>query len=222
MTPKIFLSVGRTFTTEQEEFVRLVEDYLTRNGLLPQCVGRSVIKNQQPLKSIDECMEDCSGALILAFERTYIQNGIEKRGSPESLALENVNLPTVWNQIEAAMAYTLSKPLLVLVERGIKSDGLLEKGYDWYVKEIRLEKSVLLDSEFVGIFADWKRSVESFLNAPKSQQERQLAVDASALTVGQIIKSLRPAQLWAVLIAIVTALSTVAITAYKIGSTVAK
>ena len=56
-------------------------------------------------------------------------------GKPEGAnLLENEGLPTVWNQIEAAMAYTLGRPLLVIVEDGLVSEGLLEGKYDWIVQ----------------------------------------------------------------------------------------
>ena len=39
MSTKVFLSVGRTFTTAQEEFVSELESYLQANGLTAQTVG---------------------------------------------------------------------------------------------------------------------------------------------------------------------------------------
>jgi hypothetical protein len=98
MPTNVFLSVGRTFTPEQERFVSEFEQYLRANGLTPQTVGRTYIKNQQPLRSVAECMRDCSGAAVLAFERTHVASGVEKRGSAQAVVLAEVNLPTVWNR----------------------------------------------------------------------------------------------------------------------------
>ncbi len=211
MTTPVFLSVGRTSTPEQEEFVRSIEQYLTMNGLIPQTVGRTYIKNQQPLKSVEECMRDCAGTVIVAFERIHIASGVEKRGSPNAQTLVDVNLPTVWNQIEATMAYSLGHPLLVLCEHNLKSEGLLERGYDWYVKWVNLNKTDLNDPEFIGLFADWKRNVE----VRQSQQDQKSRktddkLDVAELTVGQIVASLKPAQLWALGVALVALLSGVA------------
>jgi hypothetical protein len=166
MPVNVFLSVGRASTPEQEQFIIALEKYLSSNGLTPQTVGRTYFKNQQPLKSVTECMADCAGTIILAFERLYIQDGTERRGSKQQSPLGNVTLPTVWNQIEAAMAYTLGHPLLVLVENGIKSEGLLEHGYDWYVKWIDLQDTAFAQPEFIGVFTDWKRAVEDNSKAP--------------------------------------------------------
>jgi hypothetical protein len=173
MPINIFLSVGRASTPEQEQFIIALEKYLSSNGLTPQTVGRTYFKNQQPLKSVTECMTDCAGTIILAFERLYIQDGTERRGSKQQSPLGNVSLPTVWNQIEAAMAYALGHPLLVLVENGIKSEGLLEHGYDWYVKWIDLQDTAFAQPEFIGVFTDWKGAVEDNYKAPHHNNLRR-------------------------------------------------
>jgi hypothetical protein len=173
MSINVFLSVGRASTPEQEQFITTLEKYLSSHGLTPQTVGRTYFKNQQPLKSVAECMADCAGTIILAFERLYIHDGAERRGSKHQSPVGNVTLPTVWNQIEAAMAYTLGHPLLVLVENGIKSEGLLEHGYDWYVKWIELQDTAFGEPEFIGVFTDWKTAVEDHYKALPFSKNRQ-------------------------------------------------
>lgn len=216
MSHNIFLSVGRTSTSEQENFVRSIEKYLESNDLKPLTVGRTYYKNQQPLKSVEECLKECSGTLIIAFERTYIERGIEKRGSQNEMTLANSCLPTVWNQIEAAMSYALGMPILVVVENGIKSEGLLEKGYDWYVTWVNITDSILSNTEFIGIFNDWKKRAEQFNLKESKTETKQL--ETENLTIGQILNSLKPSQLWAIGTAFVTLLAGVAAIAYKIGT----
>jgi hypothetical protein len=157
----IFLSVGRT-TSEQETFVASVEDYLRANELRPRTVGRTEFSSEQPLKQVQRLMHECSGAVIIAYERLYIQDGIDRRGSDAEEPISPCSLPTVWNQIEAAMAYTVGLPLLVMVEVGLRNEGLLEPGYDWYVQRIKLEATTLVGREFLGVFADWKQRVHDF------------------------------------------------------------
>jgi hypothetical protein len=159
---KIFLSVGKTSTPAQEDFVRAIEGYLQANGFVPQTVGRTYFSSLQPLKTIDALMNECCGTIIVAFERLYAAEAVERRGSAQQHTLNNVKLPSVWNQIEATMAYVRGHPLLVIVEQGIKSEGLLEKGYDWYVQWVELDESVLTAPEFLGVFADWKRRAEGY------------------------------------------------------------
>jgi len=185
MPINVFLSVGRASTPEQEQFITALEKYLSSNGLTPQTVGRTYFKNQQPLVSVAECMADCAGTIILAFERLYIEGGIERRGSKHQSPVGNVTLPTVWNQIEAAMAYTLGHPLLVLVETGIKSEGLLEHGYDWYVKWIELQDTTFAEPEFIGVFTDWKTALGENTKTPHSGNDRR-TIDRSMVSSAAI------------------------------------
>jgi hypothetical protein len=160
MNTKIFLSVGRTFTPQQELFVSTLESFLTSQGFIPQTVGRTYFSSQQPLKAVMELMDECAGTIILAFERTQIIQAFEKRGSKDERQITDLKLPTVWNQIEATIAYSKGHPLLVIVENGLKAEGLLEQGYDWYVQSVPLNQDALSGREFQGMFSDWKRRVE--------------------------------------------------------------
>lgn len=162
MEKRVFLSVGRTSTKEQEEFVKAVEDFLRNHDLIPQTVGRTYFSSTQPLKAVDDLLRQCCGTVIIALERVFIKSGTEKRGSPDEKVLENTTLPTVWNQIEAAMAYALGHPLLVIVENGLRSEGLLERGYDWFVNWVNVGPEALAAREFQGVFMDWKRRVDLF------------------------------------------------------------
>ena len=183
MGTKIFLSVGRTYTPQQESFVTSLEGFLTSQGLTPQTVGRTYFSSLQPLKAVVELMEDCAGTIILAFERTQILQAVEKRGSKDERQLADLKLPTVWNQIEATVAYSKGHPLLVIVEEGLKSEGLLEEGYDWYVGRIPLSPEALYSKEFQGMFNDWKRRVgkNEAGKSPAEEHPRPQAEQAAAM-----------------------------------------
>jgi hypothetical protein len=192
----VFVSVGSTATEHQEAFVRAVEDRLRSEGLVPHTVGRNTFSSDAPLKAATELLDRCSGTVVIALERMYFAAGAEKRGGPKERALAETRLPTPWNQIEAAMAYTRGHPLLVIVENGIKSEGLLERGYDWYVQSVKPEAAALNSTEFNGVLASWK---EKMAQSPK---KAQLAKTPSDLTVGELIGGLKPTQLWSVLVAL--------------------
>ena len=158
-TTKIFLSLGRTFTEAQETYVCRLEEHLRTNGLVPQTVGRSYFTSQAPLKAVDILMNECAGTVVVALERTFIPQAIDRRGSPKASTLVEVRLPSVWNQIEAAMAYVRGHPLLVILEDGLRPEGLLEEGYDWYVLTANITQMPLTDVESAGVFTDWKGRV---------------------------------------------------------------
>jgi len=199
----IFVSVVATATTTQEDFVRAVEDRLRSEGLLPHTVGRNTFSSDAPLKAVTQLLSTCAGTVVIALERSYYPTGISKRGGPKEAKLEEVRLPTAWNQVEAAMAYATDHPLLVIVEAGITSEGLLERGYDWYVQSVALDRTALTSLEFNGVLASWKAKVV--------ERKGQTAAAAVVLTpskapqdmtVGELAGSLKPAHLWSSLVAI--------------------
>ena len=91
------------------------------------------------------------------------------------------------------MAYSRNHPLMVIVESGLKSEGLLERGNDWYVQWVKPEAAALSTTEFNGVLASWKQMM---LQAPKMPT---LSKTASELTVAELVGGLKPSQLWSVL-----------------------
>lgn len=158
----VFVSVGRTSTPQQEEFVSAIEAHMAEHGLMPQALGRNYWSSQQPLRAIDELMNQCSGVAVVGFERLSVVQAIDRRGSDVEKQLGDFALPTVWNQIEAAMAYSRGLPLLVLMQEEVRAEGLLELGNDWYVKRMRLGAQATSDREFRGIFDDWRSRVLAY------------------------------------------------------------
>lgn len=196
MSP-IFVSVGSTSNEAQEAFVRAVEDRLRAEGLLPQTVGRNTFSDESPFKAVGTLMERCEGVVVIALERLHIDQGSEKRGGPKQAALADLKLATPWNQIEAALGYSRGLPLLVLVEEGLRADGLLEKGFDWYVQTVALRPDSLATPEFNGVLASWKAKLgKARAAAPKPAPALP---NPAEMTVAQLAGALKPTQLWALL-----------------------
>ena len=198
-TLNVFVSVGGTANAEQEAFVRAVEDRLRSEGLVPHTVGRNTFSSDAPLKTVTELLDKCAGTVVIALERAFYPTGLEKRGGPKQSQVANVKLPTPWNQIEAAMAYSRGQPLLVIVEHGLKSEGLLERGYDWYVQWVDLAPSALTTLEFNGILAGWKNKMESREADIARPGSKNLSKSPTELTIGELVSGLQPAQLWSLL-----------------------
>ncbi len=158
------MSVGQTAVPRQQLFVDACEQLLIQNGFTPRTVGRTDFAQDKPLKLIGEVMAQCSGTIVIALERLHIQQGQELRGGDKESELKNCNIPTVWTQIEAAMAYTLGHPLLAIVESGLRPEGFLEEGYDWYIEWLDLDPNSLSAPHFVAAFEKWKQKVALFDN----------------------------------------------------------
>ena len=199
----VFISVGGTSTQKQEQFVLAIEKRLRSEGLIPNTVGRNKFSSDAPLKTINSLMDECSGTIVIALERTYFPNGLEKRGGEKEIKLHEVRYPTPWNQIEAAMAYSRSQPLMLIIEHGLKSEGLLEKGYDWYVMWVEPNKDSLVTSEFSGVLSDWKKKVEAY-DKNKIDKTEKNKKDPAELTFGELFSNLKTSQLWGILTALAT------------------
>ena len=200
----IFVSVGSGLNPQQEAFVAAIEERLRVMGLTPNTIGRNTYSSEAPLRAVADLMDRCAGAVVVALERYYVGNGVERRGSPKEASLETVGFPTSWNQIEAAMAYGRGLPLLVLVDEKLRCDGLLEKGNDWYVMELEVDPASLGDPAFGGILSDWhQRVVKRTANAGAPSAPK---ADVASMSVGQLLGSLKPAQAWSVMVALSGAL----------------
>lgn len=206
MTKEIFLSVGGTANDEQERFVQALESRLRAEGLSPNTVGRNMFSSDAPLRTIETLMDRCVGTVVLALERSYFPEGIDKRGGSSEKILTNIALPTPWNHIEAAMSYSRRLPLLVIVEEGLKHEGLLEPGYDWYVQTIPLDEAYFSSTEFNGVLSSWKEKVEA--HSTQGQRKPSDAPhDPSKMNIGQLLAALKPSHLWSVLVALCAVLA---------------
>ena len=91
--------------------------------------------------------------------------------------------------------------MLVIVADGIRSEGLLEPGYDWYVQRVAPLAASLHSNEFNAVLASWKQKI---VDTPR---KKAASIDLSDMTVGQIVATIKPAHLWSVLVALGAALA---------------
>jgi hypothetical protein len=213
----VFVSVGRTSTPEQEEFVAAVERCLLEQGLQPHTLGRSDWSSAEPLTAIRELMHRCSGAAVIAFERLHIENGLDLAGGDKE-AISGAGLPTIWNQIEATMAHVMGLPLLVFVQEGLRSEGLLESRYDWMVQWVDLDPETLRTDPCLGIVKDWSRRVlDSHENKSDSRSPGDRPTqDLADKTLAEIFGQLKPGQLRALIAGCIAVLGA----AFTLGVTV--
>jgi len=161
-------------------------------------------------------LDECHGTVVLAFERAEAHQYVDRPGSPDQAVSQEVRLPTVWNQIEAAISYSKNKPLLILVEQGLRNEGLLEDRYDWYVQWIPLGRDALNTAEFRAVLDDWTRRVKSAEGESLNTPTR--GTNPKDLSVREILGALTVPQLWAVAAALFSLVAAVAAIAYKLGT----
>lgn len=201
----VFVSVGTGLNPQQEAFVSAVEARLRAVGVTPCSIGRNTFSASAPLQAVVELMDRCQGAVVIALERFHFEQGIERRGGDKERGIGPANLPTAWNQIEAAMAYGRGLPLMVLVDEQLRCDGLLEKGNDWHVQELPVDPNALNSASFAGVLESWRERVMS-RQGQVPASSTQAGTDPAAMTVAQLVGALKPSQLWAALVALAGAI----------------
>jgi hypothetical protein len=198
----VFVSVGTGLNLQQEAFVSAIETRLRAVGLTPCAIGRNSFSADAPLRAVVDLMNRSAGAVVIALERYRFTAGVERRGSTKEKSLDTVALPSAWNQIEAAMAYGRGLPLLVIVDETLHCDGLLEKGYDWYVQQLAIDPSSLNSPEFTGVMDSWRDRVIKRQSGSSAQTVLDANPDFSKIPIVKLLGALNPAQLWAVIVAL--------------------
>jgi hypothetical protein len=120
-------------------------------------------------KAIRRLMLESNGLITIAFRRTFIEKGTARfRTDIQTLQPASVDekwLTTPWAHIEPAMAYQVGLPVLILREKGVLDDGILEKGVvGLYMPEFDLDRSnddYFVSAEWNGIIGRWEGYVRS-------------------------------------------------------------
>lgn len=100
------------------------------------------------------------------------------------------------------MAYSRRLPLMVIAESGLKDEGLLQHGYDWYVQRVTPGPAALTTHEFNSVLADWKSKVLAFEKSARAPDADARAKTPSELSAKEILGALKPGQIWSILVAI--------------------
>ena len=172
MRISVFLSYPKPCFGRQNQFIDRVRSYLAERGFEPRTLGVTDYDMDSPLTAIRRLMLESNGLITVAFRRTYVEKGTARlRTDVEGLkemSIDGTWLTTPWSHIEPAMAYQLGLPVLILRERGVLDDGILERGVlGLYLPECDLEKSLddyFASAEWRGIIGKWEGYVRAVVD----------------------------------------------------------
>ncbi|MEY4749400.1 MAG: hypothetical protein RIQ60_1614 [Pseudomonadota bacterium] len=174
MKRSVFLSYPQPFNAAQRDFLAKIKTYLASRLLEPRTLGVTDYDLDSPLKGIRHLMMESNGLITIAFRRTLIVDGVSKPQTDNAKQLEHTWLSSPWPHIEAAMAFQIGLPILILREKGVLADGILEKGViGSYMPEFDLDSpDDYLDSdEWKEIIQKWegyvRQVVENKANPPR-------------------------------------------------------
>lgn len=164
----VFMSFPTPHMEAQARFVDDVSAYLSGRGLDPRTVGVSDYDMDSPLAGIRRLMIQSCGLLTIAFGRSYaptLHIRYESDRPAAQYARENeVWLTSPWSHIEPAMAYQLGLPIVVVREKGVRAEGMLERGVSGlYLPEVDLKAHDTLkrNPELLALLNQWEGRVRT-------------------------------------------------------------
>lgn len=160
MKISIFLSYPKPCFENQQKFIERITKYLDDRGFNPRTLGVTDYDLDAPLTAIRRLMLESNGLLTVAFRRSFVEQGTARLRTNiegmQEVSIANKWLTTPWAHIEPAMAYQLGLPILILRERDVVDDGILERGIvGLYMPEVDLQKP--LDDYFGSL--EWNHMI---------------------------------------------------------------
>lgn len=165
----VYLSVGKPHNDVQSRYLDRLKAVLAQERIQAETLGTTFWTVKKPLIPIQKRMTEVAGCVVLAMERFYAVEGLYKRGSSDEKRVEHTRYPTPWAQIEAAMAYQIGMPLLILKDRSLVGEGMFDPStHDWLILEIDPEKPEELDSGMVNaLLKSWADEVRAYYTGKK-------------------------------------------------------
>jgi hypothetical protein len=212
MSTKVFISAGTPADESQRSFRDAIVNAIKLAGFVPRLMDPKDWDYKNPLRGVRRAMEECRGAVVVAYARYQVNVGAELRLGGEQ-PLESVAFPTAWNQIEAAMAYEKGLPLLVVAEKRLRREALLDSANDIRPFWTDLDPGISGSDGFQGYLRSWKLDVEKYAKEPISETAL-----LQQFTARQVISSLP----WFELIALFGSLSGALVGMFTVGYRVGK
>jgi hypothetical protein len=174
----VFLSYPNPHLQAQQVFIDQLREYLQGRGLEPRTLGVTDYDMSAPLTAIRRLMIESNGLITVALRRTEIRDamvnaGADVPGRPER-PMQGAWYTSAYCQIEPAMAYQLGLPILILREKGVLEEGLLEKGVlGLFMPEFDLSNidGYFQSPQWTGIIGKWEGLVRAVVEA-KGQPPR--------------------------------------------------
>jgi len=172
MSISIFLSYPKPHLKKQETFIESLKNYLTGRGFSPKTLGVNEYDMDVPLTSIRRLMLESNGIITIAFRRLFVEHGTFRKDA-DILGVDENHYDGFWLtspycHIEPAMAYQLGLPILIVREKGVHMEGLLERGaVGTYLPEFSLDgdpTEYFRTPEWNSLIGKWEGYVRSVVD----------------------------------------------------------
>jgi hypothetical protein len=137
----------------QRKVKKKILDAMTAAGLDPQIFGvRGIpLKESWSFESVEEVMDHCSAAAIIAFARYRFPGAL-----PENA------FSSEYNHYEGALALSKKLPILILAEEGVSARGVIDRGGGKFIVRIPQDPKPawIKSADFKPYFDEWANHVK--------------------------------------------------------------
>lgn len=158
----IFISTNTPHTFEQGEFIDEFCAKLREIGVKPvRCVMTDFDK-KDPMGKVRDTIEACKAVIIIGLERSHVYFYRDKEGSEFEQESVHRKCTSGWLQIESGIANALRKPLFVMCQKDIHSDGIFDRSWNTYLP-IEIDLPLDIDQQnVVGMLRQIKEFVSDY------------------------------------------------------------
>ncbi|MEH6542745.1 MAG: hypothetical protein V7721_02280 [Porticoccaceae bacterium] len=129
MKNSIFVSYPSPINETQVAFIEALLSYLDNRGFSPRTLGVTDYDMDAPLKAMRRLMLESNGVITVALKKTLTMVPIDDEESVDKgILYEERWYTSPFCHVEPAMGFQLGLPILILREKGVVEDGVLDKG----------------------------------------------------------------------------------------------
>lgn len=161
---QVFISHPTPYNEKQVIFLSLIKQEIEKYNLSPINLGQNNWNNRSPLEPIKEMMSNCIGIAIIGLERHHCYIGYSKENSKEEEETIHKYSSSPWIHIEAGMAYQLGLPMLILKEKKIYKEGILDPQIsNYYIFEFDIDSQLeVLSDQIKSFIKSWAENINYF------------------------------------------------------------
>ena len=157
----IFVSRLGVMDSQQELYFNNIRRYISDKYKVNfVTLDRDSYRKHGQLSMIQDCMATCSGVIVFAFSRLSVSKGVLCRNmeEPYKQEVKDCSYSSSWLQIETAFAKSMNIPTLIVMEEGVKDDGIWDDfivKYNTDLLKFRYQGTLDDKSEHKSIIDEW-------------------------------------------------------------------
>lgn len=158
----VFVSAPSKLSDDQQVSYDFILDRLRKENFERRALGRSDYPSDYPLKEIVLISRHCAGAIILGYNQISATKALLKPGTDEEKEIEDLKVPTPWNQLEAGILFSMKLPLLVFREAGV-TGGIFDTGTsDRFINKLPLGSELQpAKAQIIATMQNWAAEVRT-------------------------------------------------------------